>query len=208
MIDHEELSDELRKWAMKKPQPKKLLVTTVNGDERSVLIPVKPRWRDVAETVVELEPAQVQAITEAGDVIRVHNVGEVRAVRRERDNSQMEVPKELHDDPETARMTHFANIIHRAYEHSTDIAFDKLLELVERMDRRQDAMEDRVARTEAAYQAEMMARIEDMRTAAAEQGEDTQSSIVQALTRGMGMGGGAVPQANGSNGKKPTNGAS
>jgi len=205
-VETDELSDEIRKWALKKPQPKKLRVVTVQGEERSVLVPSKPRWRDVADTVADLDPASLEALTEAGDVIRVHHVGEVKTQRRERNNAPMEIPKELHEDPETARMNHFANLIHRAYEHSTDVAFDKLVELVDRMDRRQDAMEDRLARTESAYQAEMMARIEDMRAAAAEQGEDAQTSIISALANGI-SGKGAVPQTNGK-GKGPKNGVS
>jgi hypothetical protein len=50
-------------------------------------------------------------------------------------------------------LTHFANLLHRAYEHSTEIAFQRLVELTERMGDRSEAIERRLERTEAANRA-------------------------------------------------------
>jgi len=72
-------------------------------------------------------------------------------------------------------MAHFANLIHRAYEHATDVAFGKMVELVERMDGRSQAIEERLERAEAGMRREQRERIDDMWDRVAEAAERAES---------------------------------
>ena len=58
-------------------------------------------------------------------------------------------------------LSHFANLVHRAYQHSTELAFTKLVELVERIDARSDAIEARLERTEAEHRRTLREQVED-----------------------------------------------
>jgi hypothetical protein len=65
-------------------------------------------------------------------------------------------------DPVALTLTHLANLIHRAYEHSTEISFNKMVEVFERMNERSENIERRLERAEAAYRREQSDRIDDL----------------------------------------------
>jgi len=80
-----------------------------------------------------------------------------------------EVPALLQTDPQAALLTHFANLLHRAYEHSTEIAFVKMVEVMERIGDRAEAIEQRLERTEAQNRRLVQDQVEDAFERAAEQ---------------------------------------
>lgn len=114
-------------------------------------------WAKCADTLRALQPDLVELLDKDGKVIRAMRPAE----EHDAEASSPEPPAALAGNAEAAMLTHFANLIHRAYEHSTTVAFSKMVELVERIDGRADTIEARLERTEAAYRRAMQQRIDD-----------------------------------------------
>lgn len=145
----------IRKWLLKQPRPALLRLTT--GEKSTDIIPKKgASWSRIGDSIAAVNPDLVEAFDNNGNLLR--------ATRPQVDSDPQEAPEPpavIANDPETARLTHFANLLHRAYEHTTNVAFTKLLDLVERMDARSDAIEQRLERTEANYRRAVNQQLAD-----------------------------------------------
>lgn len=149
---------ELRNWCIRRPQPAVLRLTLETGDVQEVHWRKGVSWAELAESAAALAPLVVEALDAKGNLIRAMRADQVEPVR---DNKSVDVPTSLSTDPETQRLCFVANLLHRAYQHSTDVAFTKLVELVERIDNRSDAIETRLERTERNYFAVLQQRIDE-----------------------------------------------
>lgn len=132
----------LRGWLLQLPKPA-LVRCTVNG-ETEELKPGKS-WQRLAESIAALDPEQVTALDAEGKILRAVRMDDSDARR----SDAAAVPEALKVDPQALMLTHFANLIHRAYEHSTETAFTKMVELVDRMNDRSQGIEERLERAEA-----------------------------------------------------------
>jgi hypothetical protein len=144
----------IRGWLLQRPKPSMLRLTTGDGEPQE-LRPAKS-FAKTAETIEALNPELIEALDDKGRLIRATSLREP-----ESDTTPAVVPTSLSEDPETARLTHFANLIARAYEHSTDVAFQKLVDVVERIGDRSEAIEQRLERAEAAWRREVNRQIDD-----------------------------------------------
>lgn len=182
----------LRGWLLQQPRPVLLRVTT-DGESQEV----KPQrsYRRTADSLDALNPDLIEALDTDGKILRACNLREPEATR-----SDAKVPSELAGDPEAAMLTHFANLIARAYEHSTEVAFSRMVEVFERMNDRADGIESRLERTESDYRKAMRRQIDEQldraEEAAATAGESEPSAaeqMAQAFLGGMGGMGGMMP---------------
>lgn len=174
-------------WGMRRfliRQPRAALVRLTSGERTSDLLPKKNQsWSRMGETIAAMAPELVECLDSEGNLLR--------AIRPPHDGDPTDAPEPptvLATDPETARITHFANLIHRAYEHTTNVAFARLIDLVERIDARSDAIEARLERTESAYRrvtqqqlTEALSQVEDEEHAAAEPSGDLQQLLMTFL---------------------------
>lgn len=171
----------LRSWLARKPRPETLRLTFSDGAQEHL-----PRedqnWQIIAESIVALEPVLIEALDTTKRVIRAVKSEDLDGARKSRDNSRVQPPSPLHSDPETARLCYFADLIHRAYQHSTDVAFDKvtgaydtafnrMIDLVEKIGERSDAIERRLERAESAYRREVNERLQEALERATEDGD-------------------------------------
>lgn len=111
---------------MRKPRPALLRVVRPDGETTDITIAAVPDFARLGETIDALTPTRLEAFDEEESLLRAWKhpgAGKAQGPL---------VPDILATDPETARWTHFANLIHRAYEHSTDVAFDRLVDMFER----------------------------------------------------------------------------
>jgi len=145
----------IRGFLLRHPKPAKLRVHT--HDDRTEEMDVTGRkYASVAESVHALGPELLECLDKQGKLIRA-----LRSEQGQRTSSAAsETPEVLAVDPETARLTHFANLLHRAYEHGYDVAFSKMIELVERLSERSDSIEQRLERAEAAHRRAWKERID------------------------------------------------
>ena len=112
----------------------------------------------VAETVAALAPRLIEALGPEDRLLRALRVG-----GEESDPSNAPtMPTVLANDPHAALLSHFGSLLHRAYEHSTELAFSKLVEIFQLQAERSEAIEKRLERAEANVRREQAERLDDM----------------------------------------------
>lgn len=102
-------------------------------------------YQKLAETIEAMDGEQLQCLDADGKVLRAMRLDDADAQR----SDAAPIPVGLQADPQALMLTHFANLVHRAYEHSTEIAFTKMVEAFERMNDRSTSIEARLERSEA-----------------------------------------------------------
>jgi hypothetical protein len=164
------------------------------GDNHIFEIPPSPRWATVAKDIETFEPTKVQALNDGDEVLRVF----VREVPASAPANEAPLPAVVSDDPETVRLTHFANLLARAYENGNEF-MSKVTEL---LIQRSDRTEERLERVEAAWRSEFTARVQEKLDGVED--EDMRGEMAKLFFGGMtGKGPGAEP----SQPSAPTNGA-
>jgi hypothetical protein len=178
----------IRKFLLRQPHAREIRVVR-DGDVQ--LVTRSGNWSKTADTLRAMQPDLIELLDEHGTVIRATRPGE----ENDPTETAPEVPQILSTDPNAAMLSHFANLIHRAYEHSTTVAFAKMVELVERIDNRSDAIESRLERTERAYRQVVQQQIDDAYERAEELSQDTTGDLGNTLIRTF------AQSAEGANGK-------
>lgn len=147
----------LRNWLIQQPKPSKVRITDSEGEVKELLCAKRPIVR-IAESIVAIGPDLIECLGPNDELLRAYRASQ----EAEFATAAPVVPTALAADPGAAQLGYFASLIHRAYEHSTELAFNKLIELVERIDARSDAIERRLERAELAYRREQSERIDDL----------------------------------------------
>jgi hypothetical protein len=143
----------IRGFLLQAPKPSTVRVT---GEGEPQELKQIRSYAKCAETIVALEPELIECLDRDGNLLRA-----LRADSPEAQSESPPLPAALSNDPAAAMLTHFASLLHRAYEHSTTVAFAKLVELVERMGDRAEAIEQRLERAEAAHREAVQEQIDD-----------------------------------------------
>lgn len=196
----------IRGFLLRAPKPVLVRVTTQEGDTQEI----KPgrSYAKCAETIEALDPDLIECFGADGALLRALRTATEDATR----SDAAALPAGLAADPQALQITHFANLIHRAYEHSTEIAFTKLGEFTDRIMEYQQAIEARLERVEAAHRRTLREQIDDeleraeaVAEAAAANAETggLEQQMAGALFSGL-ANAQARPKTNGA---KPTNGA-
>ena len=184
--------------------PKPHMVRVTGEGEPQELKPGKS-YAKLADTIAALGPDLVECLDSAGAVLRATRLDTAEAHR----SNAAEVPAALASDPNAAMLTHFANLLHRAYEHSTEIAFTKMVELVDKMGDRSDGIEQRLERAETRNRALLQDQVDDaferaqeaaeraQEQAAAEGGGDIGQQLVGSFLNGAMQGKSAPKTQNG-----------
>lgn len=149
---------ELRSFLVKMPRPAKVVVKTEDDDVHELQPPTGKgsSWANVAHSIAALDPSIVECHDAEGKLLRATRCQEAKLVTQNAATLPI-----IHSDPETARLTHFANLLHRAYEFSTEVAFTRMTELYGMNNERMMALEARLERTEANYRREMKERLDE-----------------------------------------------
>lgn len=188
----------LRNWLLQIPKPVKIRITDAEGEVKEIEVTKRPMVR-IAESVAALSPELVEALGPGDKILRAcrPNAGDDSL------SAAPAIPPVLAQDPQAATLALFATLIHRAYEHSTELAFSKLVELFERSNDRSEAIEKRLERAEAAYRREQSDRIDDMwehaQEVAAAGGSKDQilNALVSSMMQGAQQRGQTPPKPNG-----------
>ncbi len=210
----------LRSWLMKRPRPAMLRLHFADEAVQEMARSEGQSWQDMADSIAAMDPIIVEVLDGDGKLLRaIKPQEEDGSGGRVRDNRSVVVPPALQADPETARICFIADLLHRCYQHSTDVAFTKLVDLVDRIDSRSTAIETRLERTERAYQRSLQDQIDDAFERAEEAGEaaaaaaaggdeDFESMMVKSFMGGVRSGRAEKPVTPAPKGKPraPTNG--
>lgn len=125
-------------------QPKPHVVRiTVDDDVQEVKL--AKSYAKTAETIEALGPDLIECLDAEGKVLRALREGSPEARR----SDAAAIPSGLEADPNALMLVHFSNQIHRAYEHATEIAFSKMVEVFDIMSARSESIEQRLERAES-----------------------------------------------------------
>lgn len=147
-------SHAIRNWLLRQPHAREIRLTC-EGDVE--MVQRGTSWAKCAETIHAKQPELIELLDDGGRIIRAIRAQEETDVEQ----SAPEPPPAIANDANAAMLTHFANLLHRAYEHSTTVAFSKMVEVVEHMQQRSDVTEERFARLERAHAQLIQERIDD-----------------------------------------------
>jgi hypothetical protein len=150
-----------RRYLLKQPKPA-MIRLTVRGVVQEIKVGRGAVMSKIADTIEAVAPDVVELFDDAGTLLRAMRP----EAEAELSTAQPKPPPGLTADPETLRLNHFASLLAKGYEHSVHIAFGKLVELVERMDARMEAIEARLERTETAYRRTLNQQLVDARNEA------------------------------------------
>lgn len=184
---------QIRGWLLRKPKPVTVRLTTPDGVDQEV----KPgrSYVRAAETIAALQPELLEALDEDGNLLRAWRPNE--STKPAASSGPPPVPEGIASDPHALMLTHFANLLHRSYEFSVNVAFEKLVDVMEQMGARSENIERRLERTESEYRehqedrlAEAWRRVEE---AAPEAGDEQKQAMLGAfLQAAMANGGGGL----------------
>jgi hypothetical protein len=168
----------IRGFLIQLPKPAKIRVSSGDGEPQEI----KPArsYARTAESIEALGVDLIECIDKDGVVLRALRLSEPDARR----SDAAELPKGIEADPHALMLSHFANLLHRAYEHSTEIAFTRLVELAERLSAHTESIEARLAHTESALRREQTDRIDDAyerAREALEKGDASTDPLVQQM---------------------------
>lgn len=144
----------IRGWLLKHPKPATLRLTV--EDEPQTMV-VKGSYSKLAENIAQIDPETIEAFDKQGNVLRVLKADAEEAQR----SDAAAIPKGLENDSNAAMLAHFANLLHRAYEHSSEIAFNKMVEIFGIQASRAEAIEQRLERAEASNRRLISEQIAD-----------------------------------------------
>lgn len=145
----------IRGFLLKMPKPARIRVCAGDGEPQEI----KPArsYARTAESIDALGVDLVECLDKDGALLRALRLSDPETRR----SDAAEVPKGIEVDPQALMLSHFANLLHRAYEHSTEIAFTRLVELAERLSSHTESIEARLAHTESMLRREQSERIDD-----------------------------------------------
>jgi hypothetical protein len=186
----------IRGFLIQLPKPAKIRVSSGDGEPQEI----KPArsYARTAESIEALGVDLIECLDKDGVVLRALRLSEPESRR----SDAADVPKGIEADPHALMLSHFANLLHRAYEHSTEIAFTRLVELAERLSAHTESIEARLAHTESALRREQADRIDEAYERARESIEkgDTSDPLVQQMMAAF-VGARSTPSAPKPNGK-------
>lgn len=136
----------IRGFLLQAPKPS---AVRVSGDGEPQTLKPGRSYAKLADTIAALSPDLIECLDKDGNVLRATRLEAEDAKR----SDAAAIPDGLKTDPHALMLTHLANLVHRAYEHSSEIAFTKLVELVDKMNDRADGIEQRLERAESRNRA-------------------------------------------------------
>ena len=115
---------QIRSWLLQQPRGAVVRVTPADGGEPEVIkLTKRSNMARLSETIEALGPELLEMLDKDNNLIRAS-----RDSQDSHRSDAAEIPAAIAADPQALQVTHFANLIHRAYEHSTEIAFNKLVD--------------------------------------------------------------------------------
>lgn len=173
----------LRNFLMRKPRPTAVRVVTSDGESVDYQLPQDENFSELADRFDSLEPEKITAYAEDGTPIRAWRAEDLR----ER-NPQIEIPGALAGDANAAMLLHFGNLLARAYEHSTEVAFDRLAGLIDRILEESADRNERLQALEDLYFGAMRANAEMIASQGGADGVeegDFQAAMMQQFLQGQ-----------------------
>lgn len=112
-----------RNFCMRAPRPSSVRVYA-GEDTHDIRIEPDVSWARLGETIGALDPDRIELYGPDDELLRADK----RKVPKS--SQSVHIPSALHNDPETARLTHFADLLHRSYSHGNEVVFTRLVDIM------------------------------------------------------------------------------
>lgn len=175
----------IRGFLLQAPKPS-LVRVFIDGEPEE--LKVKGTYQKLAESIAALQAEQIQCLDSEGKILRAMRLDDAESQR----SDAAPIPAGLQTDPHALMLTHFANLIHRAYEHSTEIAFTRMVDMTDRLNERSISIEQRLERAEAYARRlreeqadEALDRAEEIAESAGANGADLGTQLASAFLSGQ-----------------------
>lgn len=158
----------IRGFLLQLPKPSRVMITA--GDAEPAELKLGRSYAKVAETIEAKGVDLIECFDSQGTLLRAMRVSASDAQR----SDAAAIPAGIEADPNALMLTHFANLIHRAYEHSTEIAFARMVDITSIMSQRSESIEARLERSETSYRRLQQQQMDD----AYDRAEDEAARVV------------------------------
>jgi hypothetical protein len=134
----------IRNWLMKSPRPS-VVRLDVNGQEEPLELEVgtPANWKQIAETIINQGAYRVSLFDAKGKLLRSDDIEEAS----EGGSAGPTLPAVIADDPQAAAFLLYAQLLERNQRETVLVAFEKLVDVVDRLATQLDV--ERVRRVEA-----------------------------------------------------------
>ncbi len=137
----------IRGWLLQQPRPVKVRVRS--GEDIEVIEKGLTKWASIAASIDALDPDVLEALDSDGKLQRAIKIEQLETTSEDDEASTPETKREEKRlAGEQAMLTTFATLLAKAYEHSTSVAFGKMVELADAHAKRGEAMERSLQATE------------------------------------------------------------
>jgi hypothetical protein len=188
---------QIRAWLLQQPRASSLRVHV--GKEKSDIAVAGQSWAKLAGTIEAMAPDQIQALDAGGNILRAVRPADVDDVDEDAKPAQVVAsPPPQAYDPETVRFELVAKLVAEAYRHSTEIAFTKMVDIVNAMGRRSESLERSLASAERVLRKQAEDLFDEAAAKAAESGGE--GDLAKQMVNGFlqsAMGGGETAPPNG-----------
>lgn len=150
----------IRSWLMAGQRPHTVVVTDTKGMNTRCPYTQGTTWITFARTVDALDPARIQCMNEAGELLKATTMNELEKI----DDDEEDAPIPVIAEPvvDTSKMTgteqllscfagHLAAAYKGANETAWNTAFSKIVEVCDIFANRADVVENRLARMESMF---------------------------------------------------------
>jgi hypothetical protein len=174
---------QIRAWLLQQPRASSLRVSS--GKEKSDIAVAGQSWAKLAATIEAMQPDQIQALDAGGNILRAVRPADVDDVDEDAKPAQAatEPPAKAYD-PETVRFELVARLVAEAYRHSTEIAFGKMVDIVNAMGRRSESLERSLASAERVLRRQAEELFDEAQDAKAAAGDDPLKEMVGGFLKG------------------------
>lgn len=201
---------QIRTFLLGAPKPERLRLTCADEEAHDIEVPRNVSWKKFAESIAALRPELIEAYDGEGKILRAVRPNEVEAAEpaaaapssSTATSSSSSRTASANPDPILAVLDRFGVLLADAYRHANEVAFNRMVDLFEAVNRRSEALEKSLDSTHKllrrAWQDELEAQ-----TAAAEANAqaagDPLGQVVSAFVQGQ-VAGAAAPKPNGAHG--------
>lgn len=189
----------LRGWLMVEPRPVSVRLIAAGQEPREIIRSPSQSWAAFAATIDALEPDAVEVLDAKGTPLRAVKLEQFEQISDDEEQAKP-IAKPADFDAETVRFRIFADHIAKAYEHGYTVAFARMCDVFEAVNRRSEALEKSLGTTErllrSAYQDSLDKAVE---LAEAQAQADPLSTMVAGFVQGKTQG--ALDATAGKNGK-------
>ncbi len=179
---------QLRSWLLQQPRAAELRVQI--GKDKNTVSVSGQSWAKLASTLQAMQADRIDAVDGGGNILRSVRPADVD----DEDEAKPEaapattpsgLPAQAYD-PETVRFELVAKLLSDAHRFSTGVAWDKMVEIVNAISKRGEALERALERTERLLHRHAEDLLTEAEEKAAEAGADPLKDMAAAFMGSMG----------------------